>query len=379
MMVAPALARFALRFGPPEYFALAFLGLLTLSRLTGKSPLKSYTVMLLGMAIATVGIDSVSGFARFTGGSSALLEGIDFIPVIMGLYGIGEVFASVKKIGVSPRITLFRTRDLIPTRKDIKDSVGPILRGGLMGFFLGLIPGPSAIISTFGSYTLERKLSKRPEEFGKGAIEGVAGPEAANNGASSGAFVPLLSLGIPFSPVPAVLLAAFMIHGILPGPLLIRDHPNIFWGLIASMYVGNIMLLVLNLPLVGIFARVALIPNRIIMPTIIAFCFIGAFAVRNSIYDLFLLLIFGIIGFFFRLQDYDPAPLVLGMIIGPMLEEAFRESMVIFGGDVFQFFLRPLSGVMIGISIFVIISLFLSQFIKIFGIVFQRIDKRKAS
>jgi putative tricarboxylic transport membrane protein len=170
-----------------------------------------------------------------------------------------------------------------------------------------------------------------------------------------------------------------MIHGILPGPLLIRDHPNIFWGLIASMYVGNIMLLVLNLPLVGIFARVALIPNRIIMPTIIAFCFIGAFAVRNSIYDLFLLLIFGIIGFFFRLQDYDPAPLVLGMIIGPMLEEAFRESMVIFGGDVFQFFLRPLSGVMIGISIFVIISLFLSQFIKIFGIVFQRIDKRKAS
>ena len=361
MLVAPPLARAALKFGPPEYFAISLLGLLVLSRLTGKSPIKSYTMVFAGIALATVGIDPISGHLRFVGSFKKLLEGIDFMPVIMGLYGIGEVLASVREIGVTRELKKFRLRDLIPTRVDMKESIVPIFRGGIIGFLIGLLPGPATIISTFVSYGVERKLSKRPEEFGKGAIAGVAGPESANNGATGGALVPLLSLGIPFSPMPAILLAAFMIHGVLPGPTLIKNHPTVFWGIIASMYIGNIMLLILNLPLVSIFARVALIPSRILMPIVIVFCFLGAFAVRNSIFDLYIMIIFGIIGYLFRLEDYDPSPLVLGIIIGPVLENSLRQSIVIFRGDYFKFFMRPLSGIIITIAILV----FLAPLIKI--------------
>ncbi len=367
MMVAPPLARVALKFGPPEYFAIALLGLLVLSRLTGKSALKSYALVLAGVLLATIGVDPVSGYARFAFGYQKLLEGIDFMPVVMGLYGIGEVLASLRDIGTPRGLRGFRTKELIPTRRDMKESTGPILRGGMVGFFLGLIPGPANIISTFVSYGLERKLSKRPDEFGKGAIAGVAGPESANNGATAGALVPLLSLGIPFSPIPAILLAGFMIHGILPGPLLIKSHPTVFWGIIASMYVGNIMLLILNLPLVGLFARVALIPPRILMPIVLVFCFLGAFAVRNSVFDLYVLVIFGIIGYLFRLKDYDPAPLALGLIIGPMLEDSLRQAMIMFGGDYLAFFAQPLSGFLLTTAILVLISPLLKRIWSMIG------------
>jgi len=372
MLLSPPLARLAVRFGPPEYFAIAFLGLLTLSRMSGKSPLKSYVMMLFGVVLATVGIDPVSGFPRMTGGSSKLLEGFEWVAVIMGLYGIAEVLESLKQVGVHSIVAKLRTRDLIPTRKDIKDSAGPIVRGGLIGFFLGLLPGATLILSTWVSYGVERKISKKPEEFGQGAIAGVAGPESANNAATAGHLVPLLSLGIPFSAMPAVLLAGFMIHGIVPGPLLIRDYPTLFWSIIVSMYIGNIMLLILNLPLVSIFARVALIPARILMPIVIVFCFLGAFAVRNSIFDLFVLVIFGILGYLFRQGGYETSPLVLGLILGPMLENSIRQSMIMFKGDYTRFFYRPISSVILVIAIIVIFSPFL-------GIIFARIRERYVS
>jgi putative tricarboxylic transport membrane protein len=312
--------------------------------------------MCLGVALATVGVDPVSGYARFDFGSRKLLEGLDFMPVVMGLYGIVEVLASLRDVGSSREMRKFHTRELIPTRQDMKDSTGPIIRGGLLGFFMGLIPGPANIISTFVSYGLERKLSRRPEEFGLGAIAGVAGPESANNGATAGALVPLLSLGLPFSPIPAILLAGFIIHGVLPGPLLIKNHPHVFWGIIASMYVGNVMLLILNLPLVGLFTRLALVPPRLLMPVVLVFCFLGAFAVRNSVFDLYVLVIFGIAGYLFRLKDYDPAPLTLGLIIGPMLENALRQTMIMFGGDPWALFTQPLCGTMMTIAVLVFIS-----------------------
>ncbi len=355
MTISPPLAKVAIKFGPPEYFAIALLGLLLLSRLTGKSPVKSYTLMFAGVVISTIGIDRISGVPRFIGSGQKLIEGIDFLPVVMGVYGIGEVLINLKDIGAPVELKRFRTKDLIPTRQDMKESIGPILRGGIIGFLIGLIPGPAAIISTFASYALERRISKTPGDFGKGTIAGVAGPESANNSASAANLLPLLSLGVPFSPMPAILLAGFMIHGVLPGPLLIRDHPTVYWGIITSMYVGNFMLLVLNLPLVSIFARVALIPYGILMPIIIIFCFLGAFAARNSVFDLYVLSIFGIVGYFFRLKGYDPAPLVLGIIIGPMLENSLRQSMVMFGGKYMEFFSRPISGV---ICLVVVLSLF---------------------
>lgn len=373
MMLAPPLAEIALRFGPPEYFSIALLGLLLLSRITGSSAIKSYIMMFVGIALATVGMDSVSGSARFTWDSGRLLEGINFMPVIMGIYGLGEVLGSVKDIGAPQKMMKFKSRDLIPTRKDMRDSTLPIFRGGILGFLIGLIPGPANIISSFASYGLERKLSKKPDQFGQGAIEGVAGPESANNGATAGALVPLLTLGIPFSPLPAVLLAGFMIHGILPGPLLMQDHPSLFWGIIVSMYIGNIMLLILNLPLVGIFAQVARIRAHYLMPIVIVFCFLGAFAVRNSIFDLWILMIFGIAGYFFHITKFDPAPLVLGMIIGPILEYSFRQSMVIFSGHFLTFFSRPLSGTILSISMLIIVFPILKYlFIKSYGLIREK-------
>ncbi|WP_371380045.1 tripartite tricarboxylate transporter permease [Sporomusa aerivorans] len=355
MLMAPALARAALKFGPPEYFGIALLGLLLLTRLTGKQAIKSYIMMFCGIALATVGMDPIGGTERFTFGSQALIQGLDFIPVIMGLYGIAEVLSSAEDVFKPLEVLKVKFRELLPSKQDFRDSAGPVARGTLLGFLIGLIPGPANIISTFVSYGVEKKLSKHPEKFGKGAIEGVAGPETANNAASCGALVPLLSLGVPFSPLPAVLLGAFMLHNVIPGPTLIQEHPEIFWGLIASMYVGNAMLLVLNLPLVGLFARVASIPGKYLMPLVIVFCFIGAFSVRNSLFDIWVLVIFGFLGYFFRNHGYDPTPLALGMVLGPMLEDSFRQSLVLFRGDMLGFLSRPLSGVMMGLAALILV------------------------
>jgi len=356
MFLAPPLAKMALRFGPPEYFCIALLGLLILTRLTGRDNVKSYAMMFIGVALATIGIDPISGVPRFTYGSQALIQGLDFIPVIMGLYGISEVIESAEDIFIKRELIGFKFRELLPSKQDFQKSAGPITRASIVGFLIGLIPGPANIISTFVSYGIEKKVSKHPEEFGEGAIEGVAGPETANNAASCGALVPLLSLGVPFSPLPAVLLGAFMLHNIIPGPMLIVEHPGVFWGLIASMYVGNVMLLILNLPLVGLFAQVTRIKERFLMPAVIIFCVLGAFSVRNSVFDLYILVIFGILGYIFRKCGYDAAPLALGMVVGPMMEDGFCQAAMIFQGDFTKFLARPLSATMIGFCLIIVLG-----------------------
>jgi Uncharacterized protein conserved in bacteria len=341
--LAPPIARMAIKFGPPEYFAIVLAGLLILSRLTDKSLIRSYLLISVGVVIALVGIDPSSGMLRLTFDSPWLVDGVDFIPIIMGLYGLAEVIGSLEQVHLKPEKTDLSLKKLLPTRTEMKRSTGPIVRGGLLGFFMGLLPGPANILSTYASYGLEKKLSKHPEEFGKGAIEGVAGPESANNGASTGALVPLLSLGVPFSPMPAILLSAFMIQGITPGPLMMTQHSALFWALIASMYIGNVMLLVLNLPMVGLFAKVSYIQPKVLMPIVMIFCFIGAYSVRSSMFDVIVMIVFGIFGYLLRKAKMEPSPLVLGVILGPVLESSLRQSTLIFHGDLTQFFARPIS------------------------------------
>jgi putative tricarboxylic transport membrane protein len=343
MLFAPPLANLALTFGPPEYFAIGILGLLTLSRLSGGSLWKSLLTLTFGLAIATVGMDPVSGVPRYTFGIVELSQGIELVPVIMGLYGVAEVLSVAEKAEGLPQLTEIKFRDLFPKRSDWKRALPAWLRGSVVGFFVGLIPGPATVIATFASYKMERSLSKKPDEFGHGAIEGLAGPEAANNAASCGAMVPLLSLGIPFAPVPAILLAALMIQGIQPGPLLIEQHPAVFWGVIASMYIGNIALLILNLPLVGMWVSVLRIRQPILLASIMTFMIGGAYSVNNSILDLEVMLGSGFVGYILRKVDFDLAPMVLAIVIGPMIEKALRQSLYISQGDPFVFFTRPIS------------------------------------
>ncbi len=351
--LAPPIAQMALKFGPPEYFAIVLVGLMVLSRLTDTSLIRSYMLIALGIVIAVIGIDPTSGGMRLTFGSVWLIDGIDFIPIIMGLYGLSEVLGAMEQKYQKPIKADLSLRKLMPNRSEMKRSAGPMVRGGILGFLMGLIPGPANILSTYASYGLEKKLSKHPEEFGKGAIEGVAGPESANNGASTGALVPLLSLGVPFSPLPAILLSAFMIQGVTPGPLMMSQHPVLFWALIASMYIGNVMLLVLNLPMVGLFAKVAHIQPKVLMPIVMMFCFIGAYSVRSSMFDVIVMMVFGVLGYLLRKAKMEPTPLVLGVILGPTLENSLNQSALIFRGDLLQFFNRPISGTLLVIGIVV--------------------------
>lgn len=351
--LASALADAAISFGPPEYFAIGFVGLLILSRLAGGSWIKSWIMVLTGLIIATVGTDAVSGTLRFTFGRVELGQGIDFLPVAMGLFGIAEVLSAATEPAENRQLIRVRLRELLPTRQEWRRSWGAILRGSVLGFFMGLLPGPSPVISTFASYMVEKRLSRHPEEFGKGAIEAVAGPESANNAAVGGAYVPLLALGVPFTPAMAVVLGALLLHGITPGPLLMVQRPDIFWGVIASMYIGNLMLLVLNLPFIGLFTSILRVPKNILLPMILLLCLIGVYSVNASILDLWVLIIFGLVGFILRRYKFDVASLVLALVIGPMMEVSFRESMTIARGNLLIFFTRPLSGTLLGIGFLV--------------------------
>ena len=327
--LAPQLAELAVKFGPPEFFAIALFGLFVLCQLSDTGLLKSLVMVVCGLMLGTIGLDLFTGQQRMTFGIDALEQGIDFVPVAMGLFGIAEVLESAeKKIGESQSVIAVKLRDLFPNRSELKRSVGPVWRGSILGFLIGLIPGPAAVISTFISYMVERKLSAHPEEFGKGAPEGVSGPESANNAAAVGAFVPVLSLGIPFAPPTALLLSAMMIHGITPGPLLVQEHPDVFWGVIASMYIGNVMLLALNLPMVGLFVQVLRVPLQYLMPSVLLLCVVGAYAVNNSVAHLYLMGISGVIGYALRKLGFPVAPLVLALVIGPMLEDSFRQSLM---------------------------------------------------
>lgn len=355
MVFAPPLGRAALAFGPPEYLAISVLGMLLLSNLTGGSFLRSFLMFILGMMISTIGIDPLMGDNRLSFGIMELYRGIDTLPLAMGLFGMAEVFAiAAEPYNVGGLIKL-KFRDLYPTKKELKKSVMPIARGSLIGFPIGLMPGPAAIMASLISYKVEKSISKHPEEFGKGAIEGVAGPESANNAAAAGAMVPLLALGIPFAPPTAILLGGFIIHGITPGPAFVNQHPDLFWLIIASMYIGNIMLLILNLPLVGVFASLTKLSPKTLMPIVTAIMFIGVYSVNTSYFDIILLLIFGLIGFALKLANFSPAPLVIGFVLSRVFEKGLRQSLILSRGDLTYLVRRPISGALFALAFAIII------------------------
>jgi putative tricarboxylic transport membrane protein len=352
---APPLAELALVFGPPEYFAISVLGLVILARLTGGSPLKAALMVVVGIALGTVGMDGMTGVSRFTFEIDELHRGMEFVIIVMGLYGISEIISTMAEPVEKTVLQAVRFRELYPSGEEWRRSVGPIWRGGIIGFLVGLLPGPAATISTFISYAVEKRRSKQPEAFGHGAIEGVAGPESANNAAASATMIPLLSLGLPFTPASAILLSGFLLHGVTPGPTLVTEKPDLFWGMLASMYIGNVLLLIINLPLVGLFANILKTPMNILMPIVAMITITGAYAINNSIFDLWLLLIFGVLGFFLKKTGFEPTPLVIGLILGPTLERGLAQGLIIGNGDIWSIFTRPIAGTLLGIAAAIII------------------------
>jgi putative tricarboxylic transport membrane protein len=355
MFLTPILARWALAFGPPEYFALMSLGMTILVFLASGSMIKALMSAALGIIFGCVGADMTTNVHRFTMGIPELTDGVGLIPLIVGLFGIAEVLDSLEST-FKKEILSGKIKNLLPNLQDWKESIMPILRGSVLGFFLGVLPGGGATIASFASYGIEKRCSRHPEKFGHGAIEGVAGPEAANNAASGGAFIPLFGLSIPANAVMAILLGALMIHGIVPGPNMMLQHPNIFWGVVASMYLGNCMLLVLNLPLIGLWVKLLKVPYTYLFPCILLFCLIGGYTVDNKIFDVYMMTLFGFVGYIMRKYRYEAAPLVLAYVLGPMFEDALRQSLTISGGDLLIFVSRPISGVTLAITAMLLLS-----------------------
>jgi len=333
-LLAPSVARAALAFGPAEYFAFALLGVALLANLTGGSRAKSLGMVVAGVMLSTVGMDPLGGSVRFTFDVGGAQAGLSFIAVTAGLFGVAEVLSSMADLASTLAVAGVRLRELYPNREELRRSVAPMLRGSVLGFLVGLIPGPAATIASFVSYGVEQKVSRYRHELGTGAIEGVAGPEAANNAAVGGGMIPLLALGLPFTPSTAVLLSGMLLMNVTPGPFLLRDNPQVFWGVIGSFYVGNVMLLLLNLPLVGLFARVATIPARYLMPGVLVLCAVAAYSDNNNVFDVWVMVGAGIVGWAMRGLGYNPAPLVLGLVLGPLLERSLVQALTIARGDV---------------------------------------------
>ena len=352
VLVALPLTRFALKFGPPEFFALMLVGLSLVTGLAGRSLIRALLSAVLGLLIAQIGIDPVMGAPRFTFGQMELLDGFGIVPVVMGVFGIGEIMLNAE----SQSQNVFNTQmsTLIPTRKDLKDSALPIARGTGVGFLLGLIPGVGAIVPTFISYALEKRVSKTPERFGTGMIEGVAGPETANNAYANAALIPLFTLGIPGSPTTAVMMGALMMNGIFPGPTLFQEHGQLVWTVIASLYIGNIMLMILNLPLIPMWVALLKIPYSVLSVLVFVFSVIGVYSLNNSVFDIGVTLGFGLLGYAFRKLDIPLAPLILTMILGPLMERGLRQSLEMSQGDVSILFTRPLSATLLAIALLVI-------------------------
>ncbi len=342
MFLAPPFANFALKFSSPEYVSLIFCGLILVSYLGSGSKIKAFMMGTFGLLIGTIGTDPIEGMDRFSLGIYYLMDGVGLIPVIMGLFGISEILINLEEEEFRS-ILKEKIKNLLPTLGDWTHSAWPILRGTVLGFFIGIIPGGNTVIASTMSYALEKRISKHPEKFGTGIIEGVAGPESANNSGPSGSFIPLLSLGIPTNSTMALLLASLMIHGVSPGPFLINQHPDIFWSVIASMYIGNLMLLALNLPLVGLWVQILKIPYSYFFPIIFLFCLLGSYSIATTVFDIGVMIFFGIIGFLMRKFDYEAAPFILAFILGPMFEEHFRRSLVLSYGSFLIFFERPIS------------------------------------
>jgi putative tricarboxylic transport membrane protein len=331
MVMAPPLARVALRFGPPEQLALLLLGLLVLAYMSSGSMLKALAMAALGLLLGTVGIDQMTGYMRYAYGVVELGDGLGVVPVAVGLFGVAEILATAGA-PTPPAVIKPRARELFPSRQEWRESAWPIARGSVLGFLIGILPGSAHIIASFVSYAVEKRVSRRPQDFGRGAVAGVAGPEAANNSATSGAFVPMLALGVPSGPIPAVMLAALMVHGVAPGPLLIHNQPALFWGFIASMYVGNVMLLILNLPLVGLFVNILRVPYPYLYPAILVFSILGVYAVNASVVDVWIMLVMGVLGYVLRKLDFETAPIVLGVVLAPLIELSLRQSLAMSGG-----------------------------------------------
>jgi putative tricarboxylic transport membrane protein len=318
------------------------LGLIFLAYMSSTSLLRTLVMACSGLMLGMIGIDNMTGHFRYSFDLPELGDGIGIVPVAVGLFGLGEILATPSRT-VTGEVIAPKLRELLPTREEWRQAVMPIARGSVLGFIIGIIPGSAHIISSFLSYALEKRVSKHPEEFGKGAVAGVAGPESANNSASTGAFVPMLALGLPTGPITAVLIGALMVHGVSAGPQRVNDHPDVFWGFVASMYVGNLMLLALNLPLVGLFVTLLRIPYAYLYPLIIMFCIIGVYEVSHSIVDVWIMLIMGVVGYALRKFAFDPAPLILGLVIAPIFEQSLRQSLIMSNGNYFIFLQRPIA------------------------------------
>jgi putative tricarboxylic transport membrane protein len=353
-LFAPPLARAALRFGPPEYFALVVLGLIASIALARGSTLKALAMIVLGLVLSTIGQDIETGVPRFTFGSRELYSGINFVSLAVGVFGVAEILRNLE--AERARTVITRTIErLWPTREDLRRMFAPILRGTAVGSALGILPGGGHILAAFGSYSVEKRVSKRKREFGHGAIEGVAGPESANNAAAQTSFIPMLTLGLPAHPVMALMLGALIIHGIPPGPNVINAEPALFWGLIVSMWVGNLFLVLLNLPLIGLWVKMLTIPYKILFPAIVAFAAIGTFSINLNPYDLFAIAFFGVVGYFLVKFGAEPAPLLLGFVLGPLLEQNLRQAMTISRGDPTIFIARPISAVLLLLAVIALV------------------------
>jgi putative tricarboxylic transport membrane protein len=353
-LVAPLVAGFALDFGPPEYTALALLGILLVSTVSGGDRLKAVIAACVGLLLATVGRDSFTGAERFTFGNLSLADGLDFVPIAMGLFGLGEILYSLEeRHGVVQAPA--KVANVWPSRADLRQSSGAIGRGSVIGFVLGILPGGGATLSSLAAYALEKKRSKTPERFGKGAVEGVAAPETANNAAATSSFIPLLTLGIPANATMAVIFGALLIQGVTPGPQLVSENPDLFWGVVNSMYIGNLLLLIMSIPLVGIFVKILRVRATILAPITVLITLIGVYTVRNSVFDIGLVIVFGAVGYLMKRLGFDPGPLVLAFVLGSLLESSLRRSLLLFDGDPTGFLTRPISGTLLAVFLVVVL------------------------
>ena len=355
LTVAPLAAQLALTFGAAEYFALMILGLIAAASLAQHGVIRGLSMVVVGLILGMVGSDVASGTYRFTFGALELADGLSIIAMAMGLFGVAEILANLmRKQEDRPQSQKIKLRELIPTGDDMRQSSGPIARGGVLGAILGILPGTGASIASFVAYGFEKRLSKTPEKFGTGHVPGIVAPEAANNSAAQSAFIPTLTLGIPGDAVMALMMSALIIHGIQPGPTVIQNHPELFWGLVASFVIGNIMLLIMNLPMIGLWVRILTIPYRILYPVILVLICIGVYAVSSSVFHVFQVIFFGLIGFIMNRIRLEPAPMLLGFVLGPLLEEHFRRALILSRGDLSVFVERPISAGLLLASLAVI-------------------------
>jgi putative tricarboxylic transport membrane protein len=359
----PPLAQVALRFGPAEYFSLMVLGLIASIVMASGPLLNAIGMIVLGLLLGLIGTDVNSGVQRFTFGLPELADGIGFVVVAMGMFGLGEVVRNLETEGTR-ELTIKRVTGLMPTKEDFRRMIPPILRGTAIGAALGILPGGGPTLASFSAYTLEKKVSRTPGRFGKGVIEGVAAPEAANNAGAQMSFVPMLTLGIPSNPVMALMIGAMIIQGIQPGPSVMVEQPALFWGLIVSMWIGNLLLLVLNLPLIGLWVKMVSVPYHLLYPAILVFCAIGVYSLNNAAFDVYLMALFGLLGYIFTKLECEPAPMLLGYILGPMMEEFLRRAMLLSRGDPWIFVTRPISAGLLVVAVLLLCTVLLPAFKK---------------